>query len=98
MRHLLSYGEPGLVYDNKAYTITCICSGESLVFYTSYLKWPVHTEVRARAGTGEMIGAEYVMTKVGGYYLTGDRDTYQQGITAYRNCRDWLKQQRDEFI
>lgn len=38
------------------------------------------------------------MTSVGQYQLAGDFETYQKGLTAFRNARDWAKQMRDEFI
>ena len=30
--------------------------------------------------------------------MTGDLDTFRQGANAYRNARDWTKEQRDEAI
>ncbi|KAK3680722.1 hypothetical protein B0T22DRAFT_530482 [Podospora appendiculata] len=41
---------------------------------------------------------KYVMTQVGAYALTGSYDGYRQGVAAYRNGRDWAKQQRDNAI
>ena len=41
---------------------------------------------------------EYIMSQIKGYSLTGDPETFRQGATAYRNLRDWTKEQRDEAI
>src|SRR5271156_6090562 len=30
--------------------------------------------------------------------MTGNIETFRQGATAYRNARDWAKEQRDEAI
>ncbi len=30
--------------------------------------------------------------------MTGNHDKFQQGVTAFRNARDWAKEQRDTFI
>lgn len=30
--------------------------------------------------------------------MTSDFETFRQGATAYRNARDWAKEQRDEAI
>ncbi|KAK7212283.1 hypothetical protein V2G26_019461 [Clonostachys chloroleuca] len=39
----------------------------------------------------------YAMTQLKGWSMTSDVDTFRQGA-AYRNGKDWAKQQRDEAI
>ena len=38
------------------------------------------------------------MTQLGGWALTGSRETFLQGISAFRNARDWAKERRNELI
>jgi hypothetical protein len=38
------------------------------------------------------------MTQLGAYAMTRNRETFCEGATAYRNARDWTKEQRDEAI
>lgn len=38
------------------------------------------------------------MTQINGWMLTGNVDTFRQGATAFRNARDWAKEQRDQFV
>lgn len=40
----------------------------------------------------------YVMTQIGQWALHGDPNTYQRGITAYRNARDLAREFREDFI
>ncbi|KAM3496841.1 hypothetical protein MY10362_009788 [Beauveria mimosiformis] len=41
---------------------------------------------------------EYHMTQLKGYTLTGDRETFVTGATAFRNTRDLARRQRDTLI
>jgi hypothetical protein len=38
------------------------------------------------------------MTQVKAYVLTNDPESFRQGATAFRNARDWAKEQRDALI
>jgi ERCC4-type nuclease len=38
------------------------------------------------------------MTQLNTWDITGNAKTFRQGATAYRNARDWTKEQRDEAI
>ncbi|GAO14633.1 hypothetical protein UVI_02009150 [Ustilaginoidea virens] len=88
MQRLLSYGEPSPVYGNRAHAVTCTYLDGQIKMYTSH---PVpSSNPRAKS--------EYVMTQINAYALTGNRDSFRQGVAAYRNARDWAKQQRDEAI
>ena len=88
MHRLQSYGDDKPMYDNKAYTITSIYSDGQLKMYTSHPIKP--TDHRSLP--------EYCMTQLNTWGMTGNADTFRQGATAYRNARDWTKEQRDEAI
>ncbi|CAG9945337.1 unnamed protein product [Clonostachys rosea f. rosea IK726] len=84
---LQSYGTEQ-IHDNKAYTLTWTYHGGHLKAYTSHLIPP---------STPEMPSG-YAMTQLKGWSMTSDVDTFRQGAAAYRNGKDWAKQQRDEAI
>ncbi|KAI9671921.1 MAG: hypothetical protein M1817_002348 [Caeruleum heppii] len=88
IRSLHSYDRDEPVCDNNAHTITSVYNGGLLKIYTS------HAVQRA----GSTHGLEYFTTQVGAYALTHDRDAFCQGAAAYRNARDWAKEQRDLAI
>ncbi|EAA35960.2 hypothetical protein GE21DRAFT_33 [Neurospora crassa] len=88
MQHLISYGASELVYDNKAYTLTCTYQTGTLKMYTAHVMPPAKSGGRSR----------YVTTLVTGYSLEGGPDMYRAALTAYRNGRDWAERQRNEAI
>ncbi|KAI9809339.1 MAG: hypothetical protein M1825_002631 [Sarcosagium campestre] len=88
MHSLHSYAQKGPVYDNNAYTISSIYNDGTLKMYTSHPSQP------ARAGDNP----EYYMTQLRSFSMTDTADTFRQGATAYRNLRDWTKEQRDLAI
>jgi hypothetical protein len=87
IQSLQSYRRDKLVDDNNAYTVTSIYHGGTLKMYTSHPK-----------STGPGGRPEYFMSQLKGYSMTGDPETFRKGATAYRNARDWAKEQRDEAI
>lgn len=88
MHSLRSYGEDKPVYDNNAYTIMSTYHEGVLKLHTSH-------PVQPTSPAGQ---PEYCMTQLGAYAMTNSRDTFCQGAAAYRNARDWAKEQRDEAI
>ena len=90
MHSLQSYGQDESAYDNNAYSISSTYhSGTgTLQMYTSHLSQPKSAEDRP----------EYYMNQLGAYAMTDGHDTFRRGATAYRNARDWAKEQRDEAI
>ena len=88
IQSLQSYGNPELIYDNNAYTITSIYHGGTLKLYTSHPGRSAGPENRP----------EYYMNQLGAFAMTNNADTCRQGATAYRNTRDWAKDKRDGFI
>ena len=85
---LQSYGEDEPVHDNNAYAISSIYSDGQLKMYTSHPTQPTSPKGRP----------EYFMTQLNTWGMTGNLDTFRQGATAYRNARDWTKEQRDKAI
>lgn len=88
MHSLQSYRQDEPTYDNSAYTITSIYHGGQLKIYTSHPAQP--------NGSGSR--PEYYMTQLRSFAMTDTADTFRQGATAFRNARDWTKEQRDEAI
>ncbi|EGE09048.1 hypothetical protein TEQG_08077 [Trichophyton equinum CBS 127.97] len=88
MHKLQSYKQDEPIYDNKAYTITSTYQASQLKLYTTHLTSPRESDGRP----------EYIMTPLRSFAMTDNPDTFRQGATAYRNARDWAKEQRDEIM
>ncbi|KID94250.1 hypothetical protein MAJ_09784, partial [Metarhizium majus ARSEF 297] len=88
MQSLQSYGHSALEYDNKAYTISTIYQGGQLKMFTCH---PIPPR-----SPGERCG--FVTTQIDTWGLTGNANKFREGVTAFRNARDWAKQQRDATI
>jgi hypothetical protein len=89
MHSLQSYSAGKPVYDGNAYTVTTTyhAGTGTLQMYTTH---PTQGE--------DCISPEYHMTQVSGWALTGNINTFREGVTAFRNARDWAQEQRDAFI
>ena len=87
MHNLQSYAQPEL-YDNHAYTMSASFQAGTLSLYSHHLTAP------AEAGGPPA----YHMNQIDAFAMTGNPQTFRQGATAYRNARDWAKEQRDEMI
>lgn len=88
MQSLRSYGQDETVYDDMAYVISTIYQHGHLMIYTSHPSRPT--------GPGEKPGI--FMTQCSTWSLCGDVETFRQGVTAFRNARDWASEQRNEAI
>jgi len=88
MHQLQNYGASPPVYDGNAYTITNIYHDGLLMMYATH---PAEPKVPG----GQ---PQYHMTQLKGYAMTGDVETFRKGAAAFRNGRDWAKEQRDRFI
>ncbi|OJD28049.1 hypothetical protein ACJ73_00555 [Blastomyces percursus] len=88
IHRLRSYKQDEPVFDNKAYTITLTYLAGTLKLYTTHPTAPRESDGRP----------EYIMTQLKGWSMTSDSETFRKGATAYRNARDWAKEQRDECI
>ncbi|CEL11364.1 hypothetical protein ASPCAL14467 [Aspergillus calidoustus] len=87
MHDLQRFGNAAL-YDNNAYTITSLYHCGQLELYT------VHPVKSAHPGRE----TDYQMTLLKSYSLKGECGVFRQGVQAFRNARDWAKEQRDSFI
>ncbi|KAM5473703.1 hypothetical protein MauCBS54593_002501 [Microsporum audouinii] len=76
------------IYDDNAYTITSTYLAGTLKLYATHLIAPREHNGRPK----------YIMTQLKGWLMTSDLETFRKGATAYRNARDWAKEQRDKFI
>ncbi|KAK2747770.1 hypothetical protein FQN57_001800 [Myotisia sp. PD_48] len=88
MHALQSYKQKELFYDNNAYTISSTYHGGQLKLYTHHI---IPSTKKGRE-------SETIMTQIKGYSMTSDYETFVRGASAYRNLRDWAKEQRNEFI
>lgn len=88
MHKLQSYKQDEPSSDNNAYTITSIYHGGQLKLYTTHPTAPRESDGRP----------EYIMTSLRSFAMADGLDTFRSGASAYRNARDWAKEQRDEFI
>jgi hypothetical protein len=83
VHQLQNYGATTPVYDGKAYTFT--------------------RTYHAGTGTLQMYAThatepEYHMTQLNASALGGTANRFRAGAGAYRNAREWAKEQRDRFI
>ncbi|KAM5444625.1 hypothetical protein MferCBS31731_000079 [Microsporum ferrugineum] len=85
---LQSYKQAEPIYDNNAYTITTTYHGGTLKLYTTHITAPQKSDGRP----------EYIMTQLNAWSMVGNIEGFRQGASAYRNARDWAKEQRDRHI
>ena len=85
---LQTYRQDEPAYENNAYTVTSIYHDSQLKMYTSHPAQP--------RGPGSR--PEYHMTQINAWAMAGNAKTFRQGATAFRNLRDWTKEQRDAAI
>ncbi|PLB43766.1 hypothetical protein P170DRAFT_514091 [Aspergillus steynii IBT 23096] len=76
------------VYDNNAYTITCSYYDGMLSLFAHHLKAP--------AIPGER--PQYFMTQLRSFMILDSPESFRDGVSAYRNARDWTKEKRDEMV
>lgn len=85
---LQTHGQIWMGPDNSAHTITSIYHGGQLKMYTISRSGLPDTEDHP----------EYYMHQLNAWSLTGNIEAYRQGITAFRNARDWAEEQRNKAI
>ncbi|PNH43917.1 hypothetical protein VD0004_g3657 [Verticillium dahliae] len=88
MYSLQNYGEEEPGYDGKAYTFGSIYHGGTLHIYAHHPTAP----------TTDGGPPGYHITQVDAWAMTGNRDGFVRGATAFRNARDLVKQYRYNFI
>ncbi|KIH93391.1 hypothetical protein SPBR_04269 [Sporothrix brasiliensis 5110] len=88
IHRLQNYGREKPQYDGHAYTFSSIYHGGQLQLYAHH----------ATAPTTQGGRPEYHVSQVKAYAMTSDRETFVQGVTAFRNARDLAQEHRDRFI
>ena len=88
MLMLQNYDNPIPKFDGKAYTFTTTFHCGYLGIYATYPSAPT------------MPGGplQYHQTLVNTYGLHGSIETFQNGAAAYRNAKEWCKEQRDRMV
>ncbi|KAI9859913.1 MAG: hypothetical protein M1830_006246, partial [Pleopsidium flavum] len=91
MLHARSYvSGDDVAYDGNAYTITSTYQSGTSTFtmYTVHPTQPTNPDGRP----------DYHMTQLRSFAMTDTIETFRQGVGAFRNARDWAKEQRDNAI
>ena len=92
VREFMAFGmdDSETVYDNNAYTITWTYQSATgtLQVYTIHQTQP----------TDPTDPPEYHMTQLNSFAITGTIERFREGVGAFRNSRDWAKEQRDGLI
>ena len=85
---LESWEQNGVVFDNKAHTITSIYHGGTLKMYSIHATQPNGPDSRS----------EYYMHQIGAWAMTGDPRFFREGAAAFRNLRDYAEEERNGAI
>ena len=85
---LRSYGINGPRFDNHAHTITSVYLHGMLSMYTVY----------TAKTNGPCARQEYYTHLIDSWAMCGNIRAFRDGAAAFRNLRDWAKEQRDEAI
>ena len=86
---LQSYIDDTTAFDCNAYTLcwTYDSSSGTLIAFATH---PTVSQDPERA-------VDYRMTQLNGWHMTSNQDTYRQGVSAFRNARDWAQEIRREL-
>ena len=88
--HLRAYGTNEVGIDsNNAHTITSVFSNSVLSMYT------VYTTRTSNSPSGRQV---YYTHLIESWAIAGSMKSFRKGAAAFRNLRDWAKEQRDEAI
>ncbi|POS82269.1 hypothetical protein EPUL_006444, partial [Erysiphe pulchra] len=85
---LRGWRREGLGLDNKAHTITVTYLKGMLICYS------IHAG-RKKTKNNEL---EFFMSEIKSFLITGDAEWFRQGVSMYRNLRDFADKQRLEAI
>lgn len=83
---LQSYIEGGSVYDGNTYTIVATYHYGILKMYVVHCVSSAEDKV------------EYYMRELGIWSMSNNMDDFRKGATAFRNARDWAREQRDKLV
>ncbi|KAJ0421959.1 hypothetical protein BJY00DRAFT_311670 [Aspergillus carlsbadensis] len=85
---LHSHKQEKPVFDNNAYTITATYCRGILELYATHI---------ASQSRNPSV-PEYVMTRLGEWAIHANMESFQQGLSAYRNARNWARKKREEAV
>lgn len=88
MHKLRSYVDPQTAFDNNAYTIMATYQRGFLTLYTAH---PTQSNNSRKP-------IEYHMSRLKSFGMFDDLDAFQQGVWAFWNARDLMKEQREELL
>ena len=88
MQALQGYRQAEPTHDNRAYTFSSTYYDGALKLYSHHSAQPPHPDKPA----------EYYMTQLGGWDLSGSSQQFRDGVGAFRNARDLAREQRDMLI
>ncbi|EQK98743.1 hypothetical protein OCS_05542 [Ophiocordyceps sinensis CO18] len=83
------YKEPGPKYDDNAYTLTSVLFGGRLDMYAMHVTAPA---------ANPSLTPCYIMTPIGSWCMDQSDDALGQGISAWRNGREWAQRTRQEAL
>lgn len=89
IHELRSYIGQETPFDNNAYTIA------STYHHTGILH--IYA-INATPPTDASRKYDFRITQLHAFAITGDSDSFRQGVSAFRNARDWAKEQRERYI
>ena len=85
---LKTYGQNVPTYDNKAHTLSATYHAGTLKMYAHHPGQP----------NGPGTEPEYYMNQLRAIAMTDNRETFRQGMTAFRNGVEWAEKQRNAAI
>lgn len=88
MHSLQNYGVDNPQYDGRARSFSATYLGTTLQLYAHHVTAPRTKEDRPG----------YHTTELRAYAITDQREMFIQGVTAFRNLRDFAKRERDALI
>ncbi|KAL9034757.1 MAG: hypothetical protein Q9180_005231 [Flavoplaca navasiana] len=99
VHELRDWWEPHQLEDMKAYTIVATYEPVqlTLIFYTVH---PIRSDNTAHRPLSSlpMRHYSYHMIKLKSYVLDNDLDSFNKGLWALQNAREWAKEQRDRLV
>lgn len=97
VHHLRAFiTDPTTALDNNAYVLTALYhspTGMLWIYAIRAIASPSPSESFAHPKK-----LEYRMTLISRFNLTLSPESFRDGVRAYRNARDWAKEQRDELV
>ena len=86
---------PTTALDDNAYVITALYDSPTGLLEL-YATRPIASQ--KRDDFSKHLPIEYRMTSIGQFMMNYTPDMFREGAQAYRNAREWAKEQRDELV